>query len=400
MAGRSRGRLGKVGQHPFHDVAVVGIHTTRQARRLEGVTSRQIVMQAVRGALADAALALNDVDGATVTFGSWSPNSSNSHRAYPAELFAGRPCWMGSAVPGMYAFIEAAMAVATGQCQTALVASGQAGDYREHAATAPWTRPSNEFVECWGMFTAVQFALLARRHMSRFGTEPEQLAEVASTIRTNGHLNPDAVYHGRGEVSPQDVLASRMIADPFHLLDCATTSEGACAVILTSVERSVDLPTVPVYVLGAAGEYRGGYPYSRPVVWDEFGWLGEHAAKSCFEMANCSPADVDVCELYDPFSFEIIHQFEAFGFCPKGEGGPFVMDGRIRPGGQYPITTDGGTMSFGHCGAGQTMQPVIAAVRQLRGAANNRQVPNAEVALASGSGHSARGVVVLSRSRP
>ncbi len=230
--------------------------------------------------------------------------------------------------------------------------------------------------------------------MHLFGTKPEHLAEVASTVRTNGHLNPDAVYHGRGAVSPRDVLESRMVADPFHLLDCATTSEGACAMIVTTVERAADLDRRPVYVLGIGSENRAA-PYSRPFVWDEFGWVGERAAQRAFRAAGCGPADVDVCELYDPFSFEIIHQLEAFGFCPKGEGGDFVMDGRIRPGGQLPTTTDGGTMSFGHCGAGQTLQRAIAAVLQLRGDAGNRQVPDARLAIASGAGHTAREVVVL-----
>jgi acetyl-CoA acetyltransferase len=387
-----------VARHPFHDVAVVGVHTTRQARRLEGVTSREIVLEAVRGALGDAGVRIDDVDGLHVTFGSGYPVAPADHRAFPSQLLRGRPCWLGSSMPGIYAFLESATAIATGQCHTVLVASGQAGAYRDHAATAPWTRPANEFVECFGVFTAVQFALLARHHMARFGTRPEHLAEVASTIRTNGHLNPDATYHGRGEVTPEDVLASRMVADPFHLLDCATTSEGACALVLTTTERAADVAATASYVLGAAGEYRGGFPYARPVVWDELGWMGEEAARKAFAMAGCAPDDVDVCELYDPFSFEIIHQFEAFGFCPKGEGGPFVMEGRIRPGGRFPITTDGGTMSFGHSGAGQTVQPVIAAVRQLRGQAGNRQVPGAEVALASGSGHTGRDVVLLSRS--
>jgi acetyl-CoA acetyltransferase len=387
-----------VTNHPLHDVAIAGVSTTVQARSHDGTTSREIVLGAVHGALEHAGVGLESIDGLNVAYGSGYPKAAGQERAYPAELLGGRPCWIGSAVAGIYSFLEAATAVATGQCSTVLLAFGQTGAYRARAATAPWTRPANEFVECWGMYTSVQFALLARRHMALYGTRPEHLAEVASTIRTNGHRNPGAVYYGRGEVTPADVLASRMVADPFHLLDCATTSEGACAMVVTTAARAADLPGRAVYVAGAAAEYRGGPAYSRPVVWDELGWLGEEAAEKAFGMAGRRPEDVDVCELYDPFSFEIIHQLEAFGFCPKGEGGPFVMDGRIRPGGQYPVTTDGGTMSFGHCGAGQTLQPVIAAVRQLRGEAGDRQVPDAQLALASGSGHTARVVALLSGS--
>ena len=100
--------------------------------------------------------------------------------------------------------------------------------YTEREATAPWTRPANEFVVGFGMFTAAEFALIARRHMHVYGTTPESLATVAATIRNNGHVNPEAVYYGRGPFTPEDILASRMVADPFHLLDCAMTSEGGC----------------------------------------------------------------------------------------------------------------------------------------------------------------------------
>lgn len=383
-------------RHALHDVAIVGVFNTRQGRVLEGETSASIVRKAVKGVLADAGLTAKDIDGVSVVAGSGYPVQPPGWRIYPFSVLGPEPAWRGYADPGATALLEAAAAVATGLCHTAVVGSGQAGAYRDHAATAPWTRPDYEFIECWGLFTAVQWAVIAQRHMYLYGTKPDHLAEVASTIRTNGHLNPEAVYHGRGVVSPEDVLASRLIAEPFHLLDCATTSEGGCAVIVTTVERARDMTATPVFLLGAASENRAP-PYSRPYVWDDFAWVGEHAAAKAFAMAGLRPDDVDVCELYDPFSFEIIHQFEAYGFCPKGEGGEFVMDGRIRPGGQFPITTDGGVMSFGHCGGGQTLQRTIAAVQQLRGQAGNRQVQNAQVALASATGHVTREVLLLGR---
>ena len=107
-----------------------------------------------------------------------------------------------------------------------LIVTSEAGVYTERASTAPWTRPGHEFVIPWGMFTAAEFALVARRHMHMYGTTPEQLAKVAATIRNNGHVNPEAVYYGRGPFTPDDILASRMVADPFHILDCSTTSRG------------------------------------------------------------------------------------------------------------------------------------------------------------------------------
>ncbi len=121
--------------------------------------------------------------------------------------------------------------------------------------------PGHEFVIPWGLFTAAEFALIARRHMHMYGTTPEQLARVAAAIRNNGHANPEAVYYGRGPFTPGDILASRMVADPFHILDCSTTTEGGCALVLTTEERARDLRKPPVAVLGGGHRVlRAGVP--------------------------------------------------------------------------------------------------------------------------------------------
>jgi acetyl-CoA acetyltransferase len=296
-------------------------------------------------------------------------------------------------------------------CRTALVIAGSAGVYTERAATAPWTRPNNEFVVSFGLFTAVEFALIARRHMEMYGTSPEHLATVASTIRNNGHVNPEAVYFGRGPFTPDDILASRMVADPFHLLDCSMTAEGGCALLLTRAERAADLPHPPVWILGG-GTDQLGPAYRHPPSWDltgqasddiPNGYTGRRAARQSFAMSGLKPDDVDVCEFYDPFSFEIIRQFEAFEFCGPGEGPDFVMDGTIGPGGRFPVTTDGGLMCFSHGGATvQMLQRVIRGVQQLRQTCPTRQVEGAEVAMCSGGGAGAlfNDVVLLGRERP
>ena len=204
-----------------------------------------------------------------------------------------------------------------------LIAAGGAGLYTDRAATAPWTRPANEFVVGYGLFTAAEFALMARRHMVVHGTTPEHLAMVAATIRNNGHANPEAVYAGRGR-SPEDVLASRMVADPFHLLDCAMTSEGGCGLVLARADRSRDVRSTPVWILGGASDAFGP-AYQIAPAWDmrgrtelPAGYVGRRAAEDVFRTAALGPDDVDVAELYDPFSFEIIRQLEAFGFCAEG----------------------------------------------------------------------------------
>ncbi len=319
------------------------------------------------------------------------------------------PCTRRPSSLGIPTILDAAALITTGQCDVVLVAAGGAGVHTERTSTAPWTRPTNELVVGYGLFTAAEFALMARRHMLTYGTTPEQMATVAATIRTNGHVNPEAVYSGRGPFSPLDILESRMIADPFHLLDCAMTSEGGCGVVLVSAERAAECD-MPVWILGGASDSFGP-AYTVAPVWDfrprpdsdPAGMVGARAAKRAFAMAGLTPADVSVAELYDPFSFEVIRQLEAFGFCSPGEAGPFVADGNIGPGSLLPVTTDGGTMSYSHPGINaQQLQRVIRAALQLRGTCATNQVIGAEVALCSNGGAGALfcDVLLLGRERP
>ncbi len=386
--------------HPFRDVVVAGVHNPRQARVLEGETSLSVAIDATLGALADAGLDVRDVDGIT--------GALSSDLAYDLGL---GPVWQSASALGIPAVMEAAAQIATGLSDVVVVAAGQAGVYTERASTAPWTRPNHEFVAPYGMFTAAEFALIARRHMHLYGTTAEQMATVAATVRNNGHVHPEAIYAGRGPFTVDDILASRMVADPFHLLECAMTSEGGCAIVLARADRVPDLPHPPVWILGGSTD-RLGPSYRHAPAWDlrgrdpdgiPNGYVGRRAARRAFAAAGLGPDDVDVCELYDPFSFEIIRQFEAFGFCGEGEGGPFVMDGTIGPGGRFPITTDGGLMAFSHGGqTSQLLQRVIRGVQQLRGTCTTMQVEGAEVALCSGGGAGAlfNDVLLLGRERP
>jgi acetyl-CoA acetyltransferase len=385
--------------HPFRDVAIVGAYNTPQARSIDGHNSRSITFAAGLGALADAGLTLRDVDG---FLGFAAGDFSYQARSGPV--------WRLSACdfPGILA---GAGAIAAGLASVVLAATGGAGVYVDRGATAPWTRPSNEFVAPFGMYTAAEFALIARRHMHLYGTTPHALATVAATIRNNGHVNPKAIYCGRGPFTPDDILASRMVADPFHLLDCAMTSEGGTAIVLARADVAEDLPTRPVYSVGGGCDSFGP-AYQHPPASDlggrgrspdTLGSAGRRAARSAFAMAGMTPDDIDVCEMYDPFSFEIIRQFEAFGFCAEGEGGDYVTSGVIQPGGRHPINTEGGLMSFSHGGGDvQKMQRVVRAVQQLRGECESRQVDDASNALCSagGSGALYNDVILLSSGRP
>ena len=377
--------------------AIVGVHNTIQGRRLDGETSRGLALKAIKGALSDAGLTLDDVDG--ISAGPLSTSLIYDLRIGPA--------WQGLGF-GVGMITEAATAIEHGMADVVVLVAAQAGEYRDHEATAPWTRPENEFVAPWGMFTTAEFALIARRHMHVYGTTREQMSMVAATIRNNGSQNPEAVYYQRGPFTPEDITASRPIAEPFHLLDCATTSEGGCALVVANLDK-VDIASQPIYVLGSGADFHGP-SYQHPPAWDLVGRRGDHgrqghhvngvvgrrAAECAFSHAGLRPGDVDVLELYDPFSFEIIRQLEAFGFCGEGEGGPFVADGHIAIGGSHPTTTDGGTMSFSHAGSNpQMMQRAVRAVQQLRREADNLQVPDAHIALCSNGGAGALFTTVL-----
>jgi acetyl-CoA acetyltransferase len=388
-----------VAAHPYRKVAIAAVHNTTQARQLDGHDSLSITIEAALGVLETAGVPASEVDGV-----------GGERTADLIYLLGLGPSWVGGGMGGVPAVLGAASAIAAGECHTVLIACGGAAVYDDRAATAPWTRPANEFVLPFGMYTALEFALIARRHMAMYGTSSKHLAEVAATIRNNGHVNPEAVYYGRGPYTPDDILASRMVADPFHLLDCSMTGEGGGAMLLTSAERAADLPLPPVYILGGGIDQMGpSYRYAPS--WDLVGassdypngYVGRRAAERTFATAGLRPSDVDVCEFYDPFSFEIIRQFEAFGFCQPGEGPEFVMDGRIGPGGQFPTTTDGGLLSYSHAGGTvQMLQRIIRGVQQLQGQCRTRQVAGAEVALCSNGGAGAlfTNVILLGRQQP
>lgn len=360
----------------LQDVGIVGIYQTKQARQLPGQTSESLLIEAVGGALADAGLTIADADGFTVWCGMGNASENFGYQV-GADYF-----WAGTNMPGPDAVIEAGLAIAGGNCDVAVIASAQAGLYTDRGSTAPWTRPAHEFIETWGLHSPAEWALLAKRHMHMYGGSPEDVAYIASVIRNNGSRNPEAVYYDRGPFTPDDILASRMIADPYRLLDCAMTAEGGAAIVLTSLERARDLPKPPVQVLGGGTE-SSGPEYTYPPLLEHKGMLGRRSADVAFGHAGIARQDVDVLELYDNFSWEIVRYFEAYGYCEVGEGRDFVKSGEIETDGKFPIVTDGGTMSHSHTGQSQVLQRVNQAVRQLRGEASANQIANAEIALAS-----------------
>ena len=238
-----------------------------------------------------------------------------------------------------------------------------------------------QFEAPYGPLVASNYALVARRHMHEYGTTEAQMAEVAVTMRKHASMNPNA--HMRKLITVDDVLNSPMITSPLKRLDCALVSDGAGAAIITSAERARDLPRKPVYLLGQ------GYGLSHSYIGEYLDLTHSGAVDSgraAFSMAGMTHADIDVAELYDCFTITVLIELEDLGFCKKGEGGAFVMGGRIALDGELPLTTHGGLLSAGHSGQGAGFFHVLEGVRQIRGSAGERQVKNAKTVLVHGNG--------------
>jgi acetyl-CoA acetyltransferase len=385
----------------LRDVAIAGIYATRQARVIEESSSFQLAWEAVTGAVSDAGLTLDDVDAAAVEFPG--PGGVRGDSASWARLLGHPLRFVADGLldtAGARGALKAAGAIATGLCEVAVVGgavgSGSAvpgGGSPTFHADGYAGRAAGVAVgagrDPWGGYVAADFALVAQRHMHEFGTTREQMAEVAAIIRNNGHVNPEAVMYGRGPYTAQDVLDSRPIATPFNLLDICLVAQGGAAVVLTTAERARDLRHPVVQLLGGAMEFNraawtGGSAYR------ECRSLGVEAARRMYGQAKVQPGDTDVFCVYDPTSFEVIRQFEVLGLCDEGEGGPFIEGGQISLRGRYPTNPEGGCLSHAWNGTQQMTLKLVEAVRQLRGDAVGRQVPDCRVAVVTNAGSGAQ----------
>jgi acetyl-CoA acetyltransferase len=359
---------------PARDVAIAGVATTAQTRD-PAPHGTVLALQALSAALDDAGLHKSDLQGIFTFIEGWPQNAGADpgtmrHTNWAAQLGIPIRWYTGAANSGygsgVSAILDAAAAIRAGFIDVAGVMVGQSLATHHSARTAVWTTAELQFNEWTGTYTAGQFALAARRHMHQYGTTPEQFATVAATIRNYGHINPGAVWHGKGPYTVEDVLRAPMAADPLTRLMCASVNNGGAAVIVTSAERARDLQRPVVQVLGGADQF--SYPaYASPPVLEpkagkEFSldWV-----RDGFAMSGVTRDDVDVVSLYDGFASWIVMQWEMLGFCGRGEGGPFVESGVMALDGRYPTCTDGGCMSYSHMGTPALLRP-IEAVRQLR----------------------------------
>jgi acetyl-CoA acetyltransferase len=362
-------------------IAVAGIHEY-ESRWAPDKTAFQIMAECTREALADAGLELSDVDGlfgATMSMGAMG-------MVQLSEYLNIKPRYLDGSNIGGSSFVShvahAAAAIHSGLCEVALILYGSTAASDSVAigtGDASMRDPSAAFVSPYGMPLISSYAMVAHRHMHQYGTTSEQLADIAVSTRHHASLNPDAKM--RRPITRADVLESRMIADPLHLLDCCIISDGGGAVIVTSLERARDLRQAPVVVRGtgeAVCHREIGAPDLTTIAARQ---SGEHA----FAMAGLTPAEIDLCTIYDSFTITVLVTLECLGFCRPGEGGSFVENGGIGLGGHLPVNPDGGGLSSNHSGM-RGIFLVIEAVRQLRGGLGDRQVANAEIALAHGTG--------------
>jgi acetyl-CoA acetyltransferase len=361
--------------------AIVGVADAVSPTGELDAHGRALEARVIREALADAGLTLADVDG--VCHGQSSVGL--------AEYLGIHPRFTESTNTGGSSYeihVEhAAAAIAAGLCEVVIgvYASTPRSD-RRHGRSRGFQRPPgpNPMVEWelpYGMRMPMgPYALAASRHMAEFGTTSEQLAEMAVSTRAGAALNPRSRY--QDPITVEDVLASPMQSSPLHLLDCCLVTDGAGAFVMTSAERARALARPPVYVLGAATCHDHSMISQMP---DLTVTPGAVSGANAFRQAGIKPSDVDVLMGYDSFTITALLHVEDLGFCAKGEGGPFVEDGRTGPGGLLPMNTNGGGLSYTHPGQ-YGMFLIVEAVRQLRGEAGPRQVRGAEIAVAHGSG--------------
>ncbi len=340
--------------------------------------------QAVTRALEDAGLTLAAVDGLATT------GVSRFSTTQLADYFGLRLTWCDSTFAGGSAFEmmvgRAAQAIDAGQASTIVIsfASNQrSARSRSLGGTVEQQLPEAQFETPYGpTFPIAYYAMAAQSYLHRYGGSAEQLAEFAVAAREWALLNPKAFRYGAGALSIDDVVNSTMISTPLRVLDCCLVTDGGGAVVLTTTERARDLRRPPVSVLGY-GERTANS--SMTAVTDILDTGAAEAAADAFAMAGVTTQDVDLVEVYDSFTITAALNLEALGFCEKGEVLDYVSGGTIRPGGELPFNTSGGGLSYCHPGQYGILL-LVEAVRQLRGEAGRRQVPDPQIAVVHGTG--------------
>ena len=358
--------------------AIVGVAESDLGEVGPGFTPLDLIGQATSRALEDAGLEKQDVDGLF---------SASAYHHMPTlsvgEYLGIRPRYSDATSMGGSSFVShlfhAAAAIDAGLCEVALIAYGSTqrsagGRLVSGSETLPYEAPYRP------RYPVSLYALAASRHMHEYGTTREQLAEVAVAAREWAKLNPRAFV--RDDLSVGDVLDSRMVSSPLTVLDCCLVTDGGGAVLATSAGRARNLRKPPVYLLGAGEAHWHRNISQMPNLTVS---AAAESGPRAYRMAKIGPEDVDVAMLYDAFTINTVLFLEDLGFCEKGEGGAFVSGGRISPGGELAVNTNGGGLSYNHPGM-YGLLLLVEATRQLRGECGERQVAGTNMALVHGNG--------------
>ncbi len=377
----------------FADAAFAGISMTPQGD-LSDQDPAEVYWEVVEAALDDAGLGLGDVDGLIGA----APEGLGLRGALPGGAFAdgvGHPLrFHASTAIGASSQSAgvglAALAIAHGVASVVVIPnvaagrpSGYAGASRNEAV-AYMAQLGSPYEYVWGTTRVADYAVVARRHMHEFGTTEEQMAEIAVAQRYGATLNPLSVNGTRGEITIDEVMKSRPIAEPLKLLDCCLINQGAGCIVMTSTADARALARHHPVVLLGWGE---GQSYLDPCTAPSLAGFegGRLAANSAFGHAGVERSEIDVAGISDHFTINVIVELEDAGFCAKGEGGSFVEGQATRIGGRLPVNTDGGFLSGSHAGS-CGLFTMIELIRQLRGEAGPRQVEDAALAYAHGVG--------------
>jgi acetyl-CoA acetyltransferase len=372
-------------------VVIAGAAETDQIGKLPGHSALQLHLEAALNALADAGLSAKDIDGiATV---------SAPGPVQVAHSLGIVPRWIDGTGVGGTSFLlhvrHAAAAIMTGYASTVLITHGESGRSRVgggRMSAAP-SSPQGQFEAPYGTFGATTaFTIPALRYMKDYGLTHEQLAYVAVAQRRWAAKNPRAMY--RDPITVDDVLASRLVAYPFHLLECCLVTDGGGALIVTSADRAADFPKPAVRVLGT-GESAESPLISQLADFTESRAF-RLAGQAAFAEAGITVADIRHLMIYDAFAHLPIYGLEALGVVAKGEAGAFIADGNTEPGGALPLNTNGGGLSYTHTGM-YGMFAILESVRQIRGEAAASVSPDISVVLGNGGMFATSGVLVLGR---
>jgi acetyl-CoA acetyltransferase len=366
--------------------AIVGLGIT-ETGKVYGRSAADFAADAVRLAVADAGLTLDDVDGLLVSSGL----SGGVHIGLARQLglrdlgILSQISQAGSTAGSQVQL--AALAIAGGLATTVAIVHADAPLKPAERSGAAYRRAPGKVATGFAGLAAVAgprnpnsgYALAAQRHMNRFGTTSEQLGAIAVGQRAWASKNPLARF--RDPITLEDHQASRWVARPLHLLDCCMVSNGGIAMVITSAERAAHLPQPPVHLWGWA-QTHPGYRMERGSDWGLVSGAAISGPKA-MQMAGVTPADIEVREIYDCYTYTTLITLEDYGFCAKGEGGELAASGALGPGGSLPTNTGGGQLSSYYLWG---MTPLSEAVIQVRGQGGDRQVEHHDVAIVSGNG--------------